>query len=228
MVSSVRGVSSDSVVPREMRTKVQSSTRRWVLWRDEGVGFPERWDVECIVDDLHVKLSVAVDHGRFVCEQAVVTHRPGGSPITSASLRRLSIRKLMVDSVPMLNLVEGDALEPFDDSGDPESRRALTERQGRVLDRMSRRQGRPRSTNREALLHQVVDAYRTAVALDHNAPRKVAAAQLGYSSGYVGRLLVEARRKGLLGPADPGRAGERRMAVPGRPAGHTSGGGVGA
>jgi hypothetical protein len=53
-----------------------------------------------------------------------------------------------------------------------------------------------------------VDAYRDALSNGHRAARQVAAAHLGYSSSSVGRLLVEARQKGLLGPADPGRAGE--------------------
>jgi hypothetical protein len=194
-----------------MRTIVRSDLRRWVLWHDEGIAFPERWDVECIVDDLDVKISVTVEHGRFECEEAVVTRRQGGPSVTSASFRRLPIGKLMVDSVLMLEAVEGGggvSLHPFDDPADPDARRVLAERQGRVLDHLSRRPGRPRTNDREGLLRQVVNAYRAAVAEEHRAPRKVTAARLGYSSGYVGRLLVEARKKGLLGPADSGRAGE--------------------
>lgn len=213
MVSSVGGVSSNSAAIREIRTTIRSSERRWVLLRDEGLALPDRWDAECVVGDYDVKLSVAVDHGRLVCEKAVVTCRAGGGPITSASLRRLPIARVMTDSAFFLNIAVEDSgfvsLEPFTASDDPNVRHAMAEQQGRVLDRVTRRQGRPRSSDREALLRQVVIAYREAVAIDHNAPRKVAAARLGYSSGYVGRLLVEARKKGLLGLADPGRSGER-------------------
>jgi hypothetical protein len=40
------------------------------------------------------------------------------------------------------------------------------------------------------------------------APRQAVARDLGYQSSYVGKLLVEARKNGDLGPARVGRAGE--------------------
>lgn len=64
----------------------------------------------------------------------------------------------------------------------------------------------PRET--AELMRQVVEEYRAAVTARHPAPTQAVAAKLGYSRAHIGRLLVQARREGLLAPALPGRPGE--------------------
>jgi len=73
------------------------------------------------------------------------------------------------------------------------------------------REGRKRVPASE-LLPQMVTLYREALRdpAHQHAPVDWVARQLGYSKGHVARQLVQARKLGLLGPAEPGRAGESR------------------
>lgn len=72
---------------------------------------------------------------------------------------------------------------------------------------------RKRGADAEALIRDVADAYREAVANGDPKPRVTLAGRFGYSPEHIGRLLTQARkpRNGkppLLGPAAPGKAGE--------------------
>jgi hypothetical protein len=70
---------------------------------------------------------------------------------------------------------------------------------------------RSRASDHAELLRQVVDLYRGLVAPPDpdRRPAAAIAAELGYLPSYVKKLLNEARREGILGPAMLGRAGER-------------------
>lgn len=68
--------------------------------------------------------------------------------------------------------------------------------------------GRRRGADQEALVTRVVERYRELVSAGHRNPRQVIAAEENYTPEHIGRLLVRARREGLLAPAKPGRAGE--------------------
>jgi hypothetical protein len=96
--------------------------------------------------------------------------------------------------------------EPGDFSDPPIPAAAL-----KVMSQLAQPERRPRASNKDALLREVVDIYRQALKGNNpdRAPRKAVADKLFLSPTYVGKLLVEARRKGLLGPAHVGRAGER-------------------
>ncbi len=75
---------------------------------------------------------------------------------------------------------------------------------------VDRRPGqRRRGDDAQELLERVVAEYRNAVARGERAPRPVIGRRLGYSPAHVGRLLVKARKQGLLGQPLTGRAGER-------------------
>ena len=65
-----------------------------------------------------------------------------------------------------------------------------------------------RSSDTAVLLDRAVTEYRAARKRGSKRPTEEAARLLGYSRSHVGRLLVQARRQGLLRPARPGRAGE--------------------
>lgn len=66
---------------------------------------------------------------------------------------------------------------------------------------------RMRGAEAEALLHRVVERYKELTRGGHTAPRVVIAEEEYLSSAYIGRLLVKARKAGLLEAASPGRAG---------------------
>ena len=86
------------------------------------------------------------------------------------------------------------------------------------------REGRKRVPASE-LLPQMVALYREALGdPEHqHAPVDWVARQLGYSKGHVARQLVQARKVGLLGPAEPGRAGESRSSRGGKKEGRKRG-----
>ena len=70
----------------------------WVVWRDERVALPRRWDAEIRHPEVpwNVILTVAVEGGRLACEHVAVSQRPGGPRVTSAALRRLPVDTLAV------------------------------------------------------------------------------------------------------------------------------------
>jgi hypothetical protein len=59
------------------------------------------------------------------------------------------------------------------------------------------------------LIETVVRSYRDLLAAGVKQPKPAIARELSISPSYVGSLLAEARRRGLLGVAIPGRAGEK-------------------
>jgi hypothetical protein len=69
---------------------------------------------------------------------------------------------------------------------------------------------RPRASNHEELLRKVAGRYRelTSSTNPDRAPSERIANDLGYNQGYIKKLVHEARKKGMLGPAFAGRSGE--------------------
>ncbi|MFZ0058696.1 MAG: hypothetical protein WAL35_01450 [Acidimicrobiales bacterium] len=101
--------------------------------------------------------------------------------------------------------------EPGDYSDPPISVAAL-----KVMRDLAQPERRPRANDKDSLLREVVDIYREALTgtWPDRAPREAVKLELArrgliYSRTYVAKLLVEARKKGMLGPAHVGRAGER-------------------
>ena len=208
----------------------------WVIWRDERVALPRRWDAEVRHPEVpwNVTLTVAVESGRLACEHVAVSRRPGGPPVTSAALRRLPVLALLVDAAPAEDDPETlsarmrarpPGWEAEDIARQPEAVRARLQLRDpgdysdppipaaalKVMHRLAQPEKRRRVSGRDALLREVVDIYLQALKGTNpdRAPRKAVADKLYLSPTYVGKLLVEARKKGLLGPAHVGRAGER-------------------
>lgn len=75
---------------------------------------------------------------------------------------------------------------------------------------------RLRGEDAERLRREVAEMYRQRVAAGDRAPRKKIAEALHYAPQHVGRLLMQARSRGLLDPALPGRAGEQARPKPQR------------
>jgi hypothetical protein len=220
-----------------------------VIWRDERVALPRRWDAEVSHPEVpwNVLLMVAVEGGRLACEHVAISRRPGGPPVTSMALRRLPVSALLVASAWAVLSVQ----DPAED--DPETLLAMTQTRPpgweaevvarqpeavraelqvrepgdysdpsipaaalKVIREIAQPVRRPRTSDKDALLREVVDIYRAALAPPNpgRAPRKEVERELErrghrYSRPYVGKLLVEARKKGMLGPAHVGRAGEQ-------------------
>ena len=215
-----------------------------MIWRDERVALPRRWDAEVRHPEVpwNVVLTAAVESGHLACEHVAVSRKPGGPPVTSAALRHLPVLALLVDAARAVSQVQDPAeddpetlsasmrarlpgwdaediarqpeavrprlqlREPGDYSDPPIPAAAL-----KVMSQLAQPETRPRASNKDALLREVVDIYRQALKGNNpdRAPRKAVADKLFLSPTYVGKLLVEARKKGLLGPAHVGRAGER-------------------
>lgn len=72
----------------------------------------------------------------------------------------------------------------------------------------SRTRSRRRGEDANELLERVVARYRELIAQGHPTPRKQISEEENYHSAHIGRLLVKARKQGLLGPARVGKAGE--------------------
>ena len=91
------------------------------------------------------------------------------------------------------------AYEPITESTErAAARRQLAPRRGRQPD--------PGSTR--SLGSPGRHAYRELLAEKIQKPKPVIAKEIGFSQSYVASLLREARQRGWLGPAIPGRAGE--------------------
>ncbi len=95
---------------------------------------------------------------------------------------------------------EGDVIivEPLTDEEQAELARRLQPRRGRRADPEARRR----------LMEQVVQQYRDLTRAQVKKPKPDIASNLKISQSYVGALLAQARREGVLGPAAPGKAGE--------------------
>lgn len=147
--------------------------------------------------------------------EAVQINAAAGHEITATDLRQLSsVRMLkewdLVARELRRQIDEGTYKQDTKVDAAPaaEMLRALNAR------RSTRTQGkRKRGAEAEAVLEEIVAAYREALAVNDPKPRMTLAKRFGYSAEHIGYLLSQARksRNGkppLLGPAAPGKAGE--------------------
>lgn len=147
-------------------------------------------------DPLKITVEVEIVDGQPECRSLKVESLHKGAPltITGATLRGIPLASYLNASL------EGTGF-PFSVSGEERTAVSTTEM-------ISKRKRRPKSE----VLPQVVDAYRRAL-VDKDpsiraAPTQHVANELHYERGHISRILSEARKQGLLGPARPGRPGE--------------------
>ena len=138
-----------------------------------------------------------------VCTELAAERRPDGPPVTRRGLNAIPLERLvrLVAAQAAMSATPGDGLITYEPLNLDEARSVfaeLTPRRGRRSD----------PSAREELTRKVVRAYRDLLASGVKQPKPVIAKELSISSSYVGTLLAEARRHGLLGAALPGRAGE--------------------
>lgn len=151
-----------------------------------------------------LQMTVRVVHGKPFCQSMTASRREGGKPVTRRGLNSLPIEFLVreVAAAAVLKMETGPgyvAYEPVIGSSEWATvRRQLAPRRG----------PQPDPVTHDALIRQVVSAYRDLLAAKIQKPKPAIAKELGISQSYVAALLREARQRGWLRPAIPGRAGE--------------------
>jgi len=177
----------------------------WSRWRDAGVALPTRWRSLFENPDISfdVEMTIAIEGGRIVCEKFTASRKAGGPPVRNVELREVPIAALLELAAKRVTTVEGRGdyfAQPEDDGGDAGGRA------DRVI--KSLRPSKRTRADKEAVLQDVARIYREAIAVGDSAPRRAIAEKLDYTVGYAAKLVTQARERGFLGPASPGKAGE--------------------
>jgi hypothetical protein len=161
------------------------------------------------VDDPGLPYKLEVDigilYGRPVCLALTATQRDGGSPVTRSGLNSLPVEQIVREAAArssvMLRSSENGSLLLT-----PPSREEVAAVEKSLRPRRGRR-GDPEA--RRALLERVARMYKELVGAGVQHPKPPIAGELGYSQSYIGAMVAEARKQGLLGaPPGPGKAGE--------------------
>jgi hypothetical protein len=156
-----------------------------------------------------VTLTLGAHDRRLATESITLTMRTGGAPITATSLRALKVDAYVARIRAELSTLQGGLrLMRRTDGEGTTAWSGVPEHDWPRFETSQSRRRRPEDTlpevaraYREALGHQ--DSYIAA------APTQYVADELHYSRGHAARLVVKARKAGLLDPAPgPGRAGE--------------------
>lgn len=162
-----------------------------------GVFLPQtRYRATLMTDDLEITIEVEVVAGETECRSLNLKARPSGRPakISSGVLRAIPLGTYLTWTLEAagfpFSVVDGEEVQISTQAA------------------INSRKRRPQSE----LLPIVVNAYREALA-DRSAAIRAAPTQhvadvLHYERGHISRLLSEARKQGLLGPAKVGRPGE--------------------
>jgi len=214
-------------MPRTPDVRVSRDSPTLVRVADD-FALPERFSATITPAEQHAPichLGLVVEYGRPVCEQLRLERRPGGPPITGTELRDVKLadyvrratdellRELLATENPSgpvtVTVTDfGTATldsEPFDAGHAAVRVGGLTLTPGyRAQTRAPRRPG-PVS---DAVLRDVAAVYREAL-LVRAGPTNAVRDGLGVSRATAGRWVAMARARGLLGPAQPGVAGER-------------------
>jgi hypothetical protein len=139
-----------------------------------------------------IKIVVTIRSRQPQCEVLTVESRGGQLPVTATTLR----------AIPVASIVEQVMLGVF---GSPfrlvDGRPAPVSTQSAIEEREQR-------MPRRLLMPRVVDEYRSAVRAQSRRPIQDVAELLGYQPKYISKLVNEARKDGLLGPARLGKSGE--------------------
>jgi hypothetical protein len=164
--------------------------------------------LEAEIDDPELpyvlQVTVRVVHGKPFCQSLAASTREGGRPVTRRGLNSLPVEHLVreIAAAAAWKMETGPGYVAYDLIAGS-SERAAVRRQ------LSPRRGpQPDPAAHDALIRRAVDAYRDLLAEEIRKPKPVIAKELGISQTYVASLLREARKRGWLGPAIPGRAGE--------------------
>lgn len=157
-----------------------------------------------------IELEVEADEGQLVARQVVVRRGAGSAPVSGSTLRQLRVAEQIAHVLKAATeLYDGDAppIRPRVDSGPGW---VTTRLAGSATEQERLRRAQTGRRASDQVMQEIVAAYREAQGdlLTSHHPTKAVAERLNYSKGHVSRVLSEARKAGLLGPARPGRPGE--------------------
>ena len=140
------------------------------------------------------QLRIAITPAGPVCTKLTLVghHR---DPLTSTRLR-IRLRELVEEAVRLLGAVDQMTGQIDREGFEREFAEAITHRA-------------PGKRLTNEFLGHVADVYRYALRKQPTAPTEAVADAFSVSRSTAGRWLVEARKRGLLAPAAPGRAGEQ-------------------
>lgn len=142
-----------------------------------------RYQVENLYD---LELHTVYEAGRVICDRLTVTRRPGGPSVTTEGLRKIPIAGLVRDGLESTRL-------PFREY-------VFAAEQTAPVDR------RPTAGPTEEDLRAVADSYRAAYATGAP-PTRAVMSRLKLPRSTASRWIALARKRGLLGPATPRKAG---------------------
>jgi hypothetical protein len=156
---------------------------------------PYTWHAE---EGLPYRLELRVVHedGRFVVDQLTVKRREGGPPVTTEGIREIPVTAILRLAVESNVMRAGPTIRKGNTSSWEwtwASPLALSER--------TRRTGPT-----DADLQTVADLYHVAYATSQP-PTKLVMNRLDLPRSTAGRWIALARKRGLLGPATPRKAG---------------------
>lgn len=178
------------------------------------------WILECpfraavtdsAVPNVIIELDVEAAAGRLIARSIHIERRKFPGRIDGSTLRALPIEQYLsyaLTAAMKFNKASGVPLvRPFLSATATAITTSLV---GNAKDVERLVQGQVRRRPGREAMERVVDAYKEALADPANRHRPTAEARdkTGYSFGHVSKLVSQARKEGLLGPARAGRAGE--------------------
>jgi len=168
----------------ESEARLPRDPADWV--RTDDAMLPTRWTWAARWDEgVTVELSMALDSGAPTCQ--LVQFR--GTDLSPTLVRSVPLRDCITEAVEAARLSHPDRLRTvvrlWEDAPPVRARR-----EGITPERLA----------------EVAEHYRAAP--DPRAPTRYVAEQMNVARSTAGHLVVEARRRGLLGPTQPRVAGE--------------------
>lgn len=178
----------------------------WVLER------PFRVHVQdSAVPSLIIVLDIEASGGRLLARSVYIERRKAPGRVDGTALRQLPIEQYLSHALKA-------AMGPPTAGGLPLVRPVVMQTATSVTTRLtgtvenfeSLNAGQTRRRPGREAMERVVAAYKEALADPDTSrsPTETARKKTGYTHGHVSRLLTQARKEGLLGPARPGRPGE--------------------
>lgn len=162
---------------------------------------PERFTATGASANVGVTMTVETDaSGVPRCTALALHELEGGEPITGGTLRRIPVQALMREA---LAHVAGQVQALPDGGG------TRADFGGRPADfERDTQQRRRRTSITDDHLHHVADVYKAALGR-REPPTQAVADEMYAARSTAARWVAKARAKDYLGPAVPGRAGER-------------------
>lgn len=156
------------------------------------------YDISC-----HVRMV----HGQPICTKIEATKRPDGPAITRRGLNSIPIAEIVRATIAHHSLrtePAGPGVTKFSPLSEAESAEILKQ----ITPRLGRK---PDAEHRREKIHTAATLYRDLVSSGIKHPKPIIAQQMHLSPSYIGSLLTQARKQGLLGePPGHGKAGETR------------------